>query len=534
MHEAHRPRHRPRHERQHLPLRHLCPHPRRHPRRGPRAGGLSHGRGTRCHSPAAPRCRAGAGLVIGVHLPGAARRARAVRRRAGLPPRRRGRSGAFAPNAFVRVGADDTVTVLIKHIEFGQGPFTGLATLVAEELDADWSQMRAEHAPSDPDLYKNLAFGDAGHRRLHRDRQLLRADAQGRRRRARHAGARGGRGLERAGRARSRSSAACCATRSSGREGRFGEFAAAAAQLPVPDDAPLKDPAAFRLIGREGEGASEARQRGQVQRHGAVHHRHPRAGHADRGGRAPAALRRQGRALRRGGGAARAGRGRRQADPLRRRGLRRRHLAGAQGAREALRVTWDESGGREARQRASSSRSTARWRASPAWWRASTATPRRRWRAPGDGAADRGGVRLPLSRARADGAARRLPALGRQRAPGALRQPAPDGGPPDHRRRARPQARAGEGRDHAGRRQLRPARAAHDASRRRAGRGRQGDRPGAAGQAGLDARGRHPRRLLPAAVRAPHARRRARREDRRLGQHRRRPVLPRRARRSRP
>src|SRR6266850_7026078 len=71
-------------------------------------------------------------------------------------------TGSFAPNAFVRIGTDNTVTVLIKHIEFGQGPFTGLATLVAEELDADWSQMRAEHAPANAELYKNLAFGVQG------------------------------------------------------------------------------------------------------------------------------------------------------------------------------------------------------------------------------------------------------------------------------------------------------------------------------------------------------------------------------------
>src|SRR5258708_2911523 len=100
-----------------------------------------------------------AGLVIGVCPPGppiSPSRA---------PPRFRGRHPAaapFAPNAFVRVGSDDTVTVLIKHIEFGQGPFTGLATLVAEEMDADWSKVRAEHAPSNPDLYKNFAFGAQG------------------------------------------------------------------------------------------------------------------------------------------------------------------------------------------------------------------------------------------------------------------------------------------------------------------------------------------------------------------------------------
>src|SRR6266513_5218843 len=94
-----------------------------------------------------------AGLVIGLYLPRGLRTAADAA--ASLAP-------PFAPNAFVRIGTDNTVTVLIKHIEFGQGPFTGLATLVAEELDADWSQMRAEHAPSNPALYKNLLFGVQG------------------------------------------------------------------------------------------------------------------------------------------------------------------------------------------------------------------------------------------------------------------------------------------------------------------------------------------------------------------------------------
>ena len=49
--------------------------------------------------------------------------------------------------------------MLSKHIEFGQGPYTGLATIVAEELDADWSQMRAQSAPADAALYNNIAFG---------------------------------------------------------------------------------------------------------------------------------------------------------------------------------------------------------------------------------------------------------------------------------------------------------------------------------------------------------------------------------------
>ena len=89
----------------------------------------------------------GAGLVIGLRLPRGAEARMAV---SGAP---------LVPNAFVRIGPDDTVTVLSKHIEFGQGTYTGLATILAEELDADWSTVRVESAPADATLYANLAFG---------------------------------------------------------------------------------------------------------------------------------------------------------------------------------------------------------------------------------------------------------------------------------------------------------------------------------------------------------------------------------------
>src|SRR5262245_42505672 len=71
-------------------------------------------------------------------------------------------SGEFVPNAFIRIGPDSTVTVLCKHIEFGQGPYTGVATIVADELDADWAQMRSESAPADVTKYANAAFGVQG------------------------------------------------------------------------------------------------------------------------------------------------------------------------------------------------------------------------------------------------------------------------------------------------------------------------------------------------------------------------------------
>ena len=63
------------------------------------------------------------------------------------------------PNAFVRIGTDNTVTVIAKHIEFGQGTFTGLPTLVAEELDAAWEQIKVESAPADATRYNNLHWG---------------------------------------------------------------------------------------------------------------------------------------------------------------------------------------------------------------------------------------------------------------------------------------------------------------------------------------------------------------------------------------
>ncbi len=143
-----------------------------------------------------------AGLVLGVHVPASAQGAAA---KAGT---------AFAPNAFVRIGTDNTVTVVSKHLEMGQGTYTGLATIVAEELDADWGQVQVEGAPADACALQQPALGAcAGHRRQHRDRQLLRAAAQGRRDRARDAGRRGRAALERPGRVAARSRGAWWRTR---------------------------------------------------------------------------------------------------------------------------------------------------------------------------------------------------------------------------------------------------------------------------------------------------------------------------------
>lgn len=70
-------------------------------------------------------------------------------------------NGQFEPNAFIRIAPDNTVHVIIKHLEMGQGTFTGLSTLIAEELEADWSQIKPHAAPANAALYNNLLWGPA-------------------------------------------------------------------------------------------------------------------------------------------------------------------------------------------------------------------------------------------------------------------------------------------------------------------------------------------------------------------------------------
>ena len=96
-----------------------------------------------------------AALTIGFEWGGSTRRAaaRSLPENTVTQPR-------FAPNAFLRIGADDSVTVIAKHLEMGQGAYTGIATVVAEELDADWTTVRVESAPADVKLYANSILGN--------------------------------------------------------------------------------------------------------------------------------------------------------------------------------------------------------------------------------------------------------------------------------------------------------------------------------------------------------------------------------------
>ena len=180
---------------------------------------------------------AGTGLVIGVALP------------LGTPKLARAVDGSLAPNAFVRVAPDNTVTVLIKHIEFGQGTFTGLSTIVAEELDADWAQIRAEHAPADATLYNNLHWGPVqgtgGSSSIANSyEQLRQAGAMARAMLVAAAAAEWGVPASEIAVEKG-----VISHRASGRSGSFGDFAETAATLTPPENVSLKDPADFTLIG---------------------------------------------------------------------------------------------------------------------------------------------------------------------------------------------------------------------------------------------------------------------------------------------
>lgn len=91
---------------------------------------------------------AGGGLVLGFFMPAAGRFANAQQAPAKV----------YEPNAFLHIAPDNTVTVQVNRLEFGQGVQTAMPMLIAEELDADWSKVKGALAPA-ADQYKDPAFG---------------------------------------------------------------------------------------------------------------------------------------------------------------------------------------------------------------------------------------------------------------------------------------------------------------------------------------------------------------------------------------
>ncbi|WP_405236122.1 xanthine dehydrogenase family protein molybdopterin-binding subunit [Lentisalinibacter orientalis] len=155
----------------------------------------------------------------------------------------------IATGPFILIGTDNTVTVIVKHLDKGQGVTTGLPTIVAEELDAAWSQMQAEFAPANVELYNNLAFGPmqgtGGSTSVANSWMQLRKAAAGAK--AMLLGAAAARWDVPAGEITVKEGV--LTHEPSGRSATFGELAVAAADITPPEDPALKDPADFTLIG---------------------------------------------------------------------------------------------------------------------------------------------------------------------------------------------------------------------------------------------------------------------------------------------
>lgn len=101
----------------------------------------------------------GTGLSLGFHIAGCGKLEDATSASSNKPLTWTPPSHRFMPNAFVQIDSNNQITVVAKHLEMGQGSYTGLATLVAEEMDADWEQVRVIAAPVDATRYNNLFWG---------------------------------------------------------------------------------------------------------------------------------------------------------------------------------------------------------------------------------------------------------------------------------------------------------------------------------------------------------------------------------------
>ncbi|HEX2555587.1 MAG TPA: xanthine dehydrogenase family protein molybdopterin-binding subunit [Microvirga sp.] len=158
--------------------------------------------------------------------------------------------GAPQPNAFIRIAPDNTVTVMIKHLDMGQGNTTGLATIVADELDADWSQIRTAFAPADAALYNNLAFGPVqgtgGSTAIANSWMQLRRAAAA----AKEMMVAAAVFQWKVPASEIRVEKGVVRHPGTSRQATFGELAASAATLPVPQEPRLKDPKDWTYIGK--------------------------------------------------------------------------------------------------------------------------------------------------------------------------------------------------------------------------------------------------------------------------------------------
>jgi isoquinoline 1-oxidoreductase beta subunit len=180
---------------------------------------------------------AGGGLMLSLNLP--------------LPNREAEAAGAdeFAPNAFIRIEGDGQIILTMPYVEMGQGTYTSIPMLIAEELEVDLKQVRLEHAPPNQKLYGNPLLGGI---QATGNSNAVRAAWQP----LRQAGATARAMLVSAAAKRWNVDPASCRAQSgemlhppTGRTIKYGELAADAARMPVPERVVLKRPEDFKLIG---------------------------------------------------------------------------------------------------------------------------------------------------------------------------------------------------------------------------------------------------------------------------------------------
>jgi len=159
-----------------------------------------------------------------------------------------GAAGTFVPNAFIRIDADRQIVLTMPYVEMGQGTYTAIPMLIAEELEVDLEQVRLEHAPPDEKRYANPLLGVQATGNSNAMRGAWKP--------LRQAGATARTMLVAAAAKRWNVEPASCRAQDgevlhepTGRAAKYGDLAADAARLPVPQNVALKEPRDFKLIG---------------------------------------------------------------------------------------------------------------------------------------------------------------------------------------------------------------------------------------------------------------------------------------------
>jgi len=180
---------------------------------------------------------AGGGLMLSLSLPYANGDAEAAD------------ADGFSPNAFIRIEKDGQIILTMPYVEMGQGTYTSIPMLIAEELEVDLKQVWLEHAPPNEKLYGNPLLGGV---QATGNSNAVRASWQP----LRHAGATARTMLVSAAAKRWNVDPASCRAQSgavlhtlTGRSAKYGDLAADAARIPVPESVVLKRPEDFKLIG---------------------------------------------------------------------------------------------------------------------------------------------------------------------------------------------------------------------------------------------------------------------------------------------